>query len=109
MEMTVSIQVFGTTKLNKKPMALQLALDLNSSLLRQSILDNLKASGVSVQVVGQPRNLTALEESEYEERAGFDLTLGLAQNMNDEPGTIETVNLEVNTDVQDRTKDITLP
>lgn len=94
MEATLSVQVFGNTSLNQLAgLAMQLALDLNSSLMRQSILDMLKLGGVAVQVVGSPKNLTALEESRYEERAGFDITLGMAQNIVDTPDTIGSLNL----------------
>lgn len=92
-EMHLSVQVFGN-KLIQRPTAMQLTLDLNSSLTRQSILDKLKAAGVTVQELGKQQNLSALEESQYEERAGFDLTLGLVQNLTDEPGNIELVNYE---------------
>lgn len=108
MEMTLSVQVFGNTNIHR-PMAMQLSMDLNSSLMRQSVLDKLKAAGISVQEVGRPRNLTALEETAYEERSGFELTLGLAQNLIDQPGVIETVNLEIETPSGNRTKSIVLP
>lgn len=107
MEMTVSIQVFGNSKI-PSPRALQLSLDLNSSLIRQSILDKLKKSGVSIQGRGRVKNLTALEESEYEERAGFDIEMGLVQNISDQPGTIEKINLEVETPAGTQTREIDL-
>lgn len=88
--MTVSIQVFGSTKV-LRPMAYQLALDLNSSLSLQTVLDHLRTGGVSVYQQGDPQNLTALEETEYEERAGFDVLFGVAQNIVDDPGVIEHV------------------
>lgn len=91
-EMTLSIQVFGNPKL-PRPSAIQMAIDLNSSLIRQTILDKLKASGIAIQQVGDPRNLTALEESRYEERMGFEVLMGLVQNITDDPGTISTVNI----------------
>ena len=93
-EATLSIQIFGNTEV-QRPMAHQLAIDLNSSLMRQNILDQLKQAGIAVQVVGQPRNLTALEETQYEERYGFELTLGLSQNLTEETTTIGTVNAEI--------------
>jgi hypothetical protein len=107
-EATLSVQVFGNTDVHR-PLAMQLACDLNSSLIRQSVLDKLKSAGISVQEVGKPRNLTALEESEYEERAGFELLLGLAQNMKDQPGIIETVNASIETESGTQTKTIVLP
>lgn len=107
MEMTVSVQVFGNSKI-PRPRALQLTLDLNSSLIRQTILDKLKKAGVSIQGRGRVKNLTALEETEYEERAGFDIEMGLVQNIEDQPGTIETINLEVETPAGTQTREIDL-
>jgi hypothetical protein len=103
-EAVLSVQVFGNMRIHK-PMAMQLALDLNSSLVRQNILDQLKLAGVAIQEVGKPRNLTALEETEYEERSGFEVTLGLAQNVSEVTSTIGTVNA----DVMGNPKQIVLP
>lgn len=108
MEMTVSVQVFGTT-LNAPITAMQLALDLNSSLLRKSVLDVLNKGGVAVQGLGQIRNLSALEESQYEERSGFEISCGLVQNISDQPGIIAVVNGEIETDVKDDPFHATLP
>lgn len=87
-EMGVSIQVFGNTKIHR-PMAYQLGLDLTSSLSKLTVLDMLRGGGIAVQSRGELTNITALEETEYEERAQFDLLLGLAQNVVDDPGIIE--------------------
>lgn len=92
MEATLSIQVFGNTQMHE-PLAGQLATDINSSLLRQTVLDDLKRGGVSIQGVGSPKNISALEESRYEERYGFEIDLGLVQNVIDDPGVIENINL----------------
>lgn len=100
MEANLSIQVFGNTQVNK-PMAYQLAVDLNSSLMFDTVRRRLKVAGISIQEVGKPQNMTALEESQYEERAGFELGLGMAQNITDaaEPtGTIETINVQKKVD-----------
>ena len=87
-EMTVSIQVFGNRMIHR-PLSNQMALDLNSSLSKSSVLDRLSASGVAVCNQGEVTNLTALEETEYEERAGFDVLLSVAENITDETGFIE--------------------
>jgi hypothetical protein len=108
MEMQLSIQVFGNTRVHR-PLALQLTLDLNTSLIRQSILDKLKASGVSIQGKSAVQNLTALEETEFEERAGFEVSMGLVQNVFDSPGIIKTVNTELETPEGDRSNTIELP
>lgn len=88
--MTVSFQIFGNSKIHR-PIAYQLGLDLNSSLSLQTILDQLRAGGISVLQQGDLTNITALEETEYEERVQFDVVFGLAQNIVDDPGIIETV------------------
>lgn len=108
MEATLSIQVFGNTKIHK-PMAYQLAIDLNSSLLRQSVKDSLKKKDIAIQSLGKPQNMTALEESQYEERAGFEVGLGLVQNLVDDPGFIETINVQELIDGSGPTKTIHLP
>lgn len=90
--LTVSIQVFGNLKVTR-PMAYQTVVDLHSSLARLTVLDRLRAAGVAVQERGSPTNITALEETEYEERAQFDVRLGVAQNVVDDPGVIEQANI----------------
>lgn len=90
--MTVSIQTFGNSQIHL-PMAYQLAKDLNESLSKMTVLDALRGRGVAVQRQGDPSNLTALEETEYEERAQFDVSFGLADNIVDDPGIIETANI----------------
>lgn len=108
MEATLSVQVFGNTQMNK-PLAQQIAIDLNSSLLRREVRLQLNRGGVSIQQVGKPLNLTALEESRYEERAGFDLSLGMVQNVTDQPGQIDSVNLNKTVDGDTTEQTVTLP
>lgn len=108
MEANLSLQVFGNTHIHR-PMAYQLAVDLNSSLTRPSVREDLGRAGIAIQELGKPQNMTTLEESQYEERAGFELSLGMAQNIKDDPGTIEQINLDIQTDVGDFTKPISLP
>lgn len=91
-EMTVSIQIYGNSQVHR-PLAYQAAVDLNSSLLKTQVRGPLSVAGIGIQEVGQPVNLTELEESEFEERAGFSIQLGLAQNVVDDPGVIETANV----------------
>ena len=91
--MVVSVQIFGNTQIHR-PMAYQLAIDLNASLSKITVLDRLRSSGVAVFNQGEVDNITALEETEFEERAAFDVLLGVAENVVDDPGIIEHVNLE---------------
>lgn len=95
--LTVSVQAFGSSTVSR-PIAGQLAIDLHSSLLKQQVRQPLSKAGLSVQDLGQPRNLSAVEETEYEERWGFEVQFGAAQNVLDDPSTIETVNIAGNVD-----------
>lgn len=97
MEAVLSIQIFGNTKIHR-PMAYQLGVDLNSSLLSAQARLGLKQGGVSIQKLGAVQNMTALEESEYEERSGFELELGLVQNIIDQSTTIKKVNISGSAD-----------
>lgn len=90
--MTLSVQVFGNTEIHS-PIASQLCIDINSSLMDPEVLYQLSQGGIGVQGVGAPRNLSALEETEYEERYGIDVALGVAQNITSKVPTIETVNI----------------
>jgi hypothetical protein len=92
MEGVLSVQVYGNTKVHR-PMAYQLALDLNSSLLSSEVRRKLKVGGVSIQGLGKPQNMSAVEESQYEERAGFEIELGMVQNITDKTTVIEQVNI----------------
>lgn len=89
-ELVVSIQVFGSSKV-RMPNAYQLAIDLNSSLSVPSALQLLRSGGIAMLKQGDIQNLTALEETEWEERMQFDMTLGLVQNIIDDPGSIEHI------------------
>ena len=106
MEMTLSIQIYGNTKVFR-PVAHQLAIDLNSSLLKAEVLTALNQGGAAVQQVGDPQNISALEETEWEERFAFEVQFGLAQNIVSKPGTIQTVNAEL--DISGHTIDKTIP
>lgn len=108
-EGTLSVQVFGNTK-NHRPLAHQLCLDINSSLLSAEVRRGLHRGGVAIQGKGQIQNLTALEETEYEERYGFDLALGMVQNIVDESTTIQEVKITGTVDDDALpTQTITLP
>lgn len=91
-EMTVSIKAFGN-RMIARPLAYQMCLDLHSSLSKLTNLDILRAAGISIMQRGNPDNTTELEESEYEDRAQFEITIGVAQNYRDEPGTIGQANI----------------
>ncbi len=86
----LSVQVFGNTKMHK-PLADQLTADLNASLSKPSVLDQLRRAGIAVFNQGEVTNLTDLEETEFEERAEFSVMLGVAENQVDDPGYFTSV------------------
>lgn len=93
-EMVVSVQIFGNTK-KRQPSAHQIAIDLNSSLMESSVRQKLNVGGVSIQGLGHVENRSALEESRWEERYGFDVELGLVQNITDKHAdVIKQVNVQ---------------
>lgn len=87
--MMVSVQAFG----NAPGVAAQIAKDLNASLSRTTVLDLLRKDGLSVHDQGSPLNISALEETEHEDRSQFDVMFGVAENVNDDQGAIETVTI----------------
>lgn len=108
MEMSLSIQVFGNTEIHG-PMAHQLCVDINSSLLDPEVLIGLSHAGIGIQGVGAPKNLTALEETEYEERAGIDIAMGVAQNITSKLPPIKTVNFKETVDGESTNQTVILP
>lgn len=108
-EAVLSVQVFGNPQM-PRPSAYQLAIDLNSSLMLPAVRLALKAGGVSIQGLGKPQNLTALEETKYEERAGFEVEMGMVQNISDKvTTTIGTVNLDKTVDDVETDQTVILP
>lgn len=91
-EMVLSVQVFGSTRV-AAPMAYQIGIDLSSSLDKLTVLDRLRSFGIAIQGKGGVENLSALEETEFEERSQFDVDLGVAENIVDEPGYIQQANI----------------
>lgn len=93
-EMTVSVQIYGTTDPADKPKvgAAQCSHDLNASLLLNQHRIPLRRAGVSVIDRGDVTNITALEETAFEDRYQFDVRFGVARNVIDDVGVIENVN-----------------
>ena len=87
--MILSVQVFGDLKI-MDPVAFQLASDLNASLSKVTVTDVLRTYGIAVSDPGDVSDISALEETEYEDRAQFDVSLIVAENVEDRPGVIET-------------------
>lgn len=91
-EMMMSLQVFGSSKVSN-PMALQAAIDLHTSLSKRTVQEGLSRGGLALQGRTEPTNISALEETEFEDRAQFDVKWGVAQNVQDDIGVIEHVNI----------------
>lgn len=106
--LTLSVQAFGSSAV-QRPLAAQIIADLHASLTKLSVLDQFRRVKIAVQDIGAPRNLTELEETEYEDRAGFDVQMGVAQNVIDDPSTIETVNGQGEVNGKDVPFTVTVP
>jgi hypothetical protein len=110
MEAVLSVQVFGNANLPNCPSALQMANDINTSLFSYAQRAQLNEGGIAIQGLGKVSNLTALEETQYEERAGFEVELGLVQNIVDhQTGIVQTVNIEKTVDETESEQTVTLP
>ena len=94
--MSVSIQVYGNTQVTSGEAAYQLVADLSASLTKPSVLQILSSQGIAVYHIGDVSDISAVEESEYEERAQFDIRIGVAENVEDQLGCIETTQLILN-------------
>ena len=101
-ELTLSVQVFGTKA--QPGLADEIANLLNASLSKMTVTDRLRAGilegGVRKGVVavfsrGDVSDFSALEETEFEERSQFDVILGVAENIEDQAGIIETAVVNV--------------
>lgn len=88
--MNYTIKVFGNLRV-MRPMAKQLAADLSASLTKPSVLQDLYAAGVAIFEIGDITEISAIEESEYEERMQFDIKIGVAENVEDQPGCFTDV------------------
>lgn len=74
-----------------KPGALQRMSDVLSSLELPSVFQSLNGQGVTINDRGEVQNLTALLETDWQERSQLDVTFGYASNIGDQPGSIDTV------------------
>ncbi len=85
-KMTIDLNIYG-------PDALGLMHQAQSSLSKQSVLDAFYESEIAIWNVGDAKDLTALLETNWEERAQMDVFIGFANNINDDLGIIEKVDL----------------
>lgn len=97
---TLSVQVFGNT--TQQDSAAVIANSLNISLSKMSVTDLLRAGildgairkgSLAVWEVGDVSDISALEETAFEDRAQFDVIMGVVDSVEDQPGVIETVEL----------------
>lgn len=86
--LTVSLNIYG-------PGALELADRIAERLMTQAIAEgNLDPAGLAILRTSDPRNLTALLETRYQERAQLDLTVGCVSNWTEDVGYITSVGIE---------------
>jgi len=64
-----------------------------NALEKQTVHDQLAASGIAILEKNDVQNLTGMLETIFEERASFDFFIGFADNVEDDLGIIESVEL----------------
>lgn len=86
---TVFVEYFGTN-------ALENIMKAYNSLERMSLSDTFSNAGFSYLEKSDVQNLTDVFETDFQPRASFDFFIGLAENIEDDLGVIETVELTGN-------------
>lgn len=87
--LTLSVQVLGANN----AAAQQLAITLNNSLGKPSVLATLRAAGIAVSDEGDIQNLTAFLDTQFEARFAFDVSLLVVASANDTLGSIRSVEI----------------
>jgi hypothetical protein len=95
----LSVNIFGGKKLTGQTVeqkyntssALELAAILQNSVEKPSVLLQIDKAGVSFLDEGDITNLTAMQETQFQSRAQFDVTVCVASNTPDTVGVIELV------------------
>lgn len=93
-QLVMSVQAFGDS-------AIERMSKLQTALSKDSVVEELDASGIAVYDVGAVQNLTALLENRFETRAQMDLSMYVTDAEVDDTGYIEDV--EVTNEVNDDT------
>jgi hypothetical protein len=73
--------------------AQQLAITLNNSLGKPSVVATLRAAGIAVSDEGDIQNLTAFLDTQFEARFAFDVSLLVVASANDTLGSIRTTEI----------------
>jgi len=112
---TVSITAAGTPvgnfdDLDAKVRAVDLLNEVQLSLERPTVMEPLRAIGLSIFEQGQVISLPAEQETETEPRAVLDIIFGVCIEVTDEPGYIEKVQVsgQIDTD-KDGSLDLDIP
>jgi hypothetical protein len=83
---TVSVHYFGDNPMGP-------IMQAYSSLEKQTVLDQLYASGIAVQSKEPIQNVSAALETRFDPHATFDFYIGMSENNLDDVGVIEKVQL----------------
>jgi hypothetical protein len=106
-EMTVSFHCYGTSHEE----AYNYMTLWQGSLELKTIQQLLRKSGIAVWIIGAVADLSQLLNTGYEGRSQMDVQFGLASNLTDDPGEIDTVGIQgtVETDSGTVSVDFTVP
>ncbi len=86
-QFTVQVQGYGNDPLT-------VLENIRTSLQKQSVLDILRSGGIVYYSSLGINDITALIDSQFEQRAQLDLSMGIAQIYTDDPGYFDTIEVE---------------
>jgi hypothetical protein len=86
-EFTVQIQAYGNDPLT-------VLNNLRTSLQKQSVLDTLRANGIVLANWFPINDVTELVDTRFEQRGSMDVLFRIADQYTDDPGVIDTVEVE---------------
>jgi len=96
---TISVDYFGSN-------ALENIMKASNSLEKWSLVDTFNTAGIAFIEKNDIQNLTAMLETKYQQRANFDFFIGFAENVEEDLGIIEEVELTGNVTADGKDLDI---
>lgn len=102
-KMSVSFHCYGVEKED----ALSLMALWQGSLELNSVQESLRRAGVAVWTIGNVADLSSLLNTGFEARAQMDCSFGIASNLTEDQGYIQTIDITGSVKLEDGATDIT--